>query len=144
MSTIAQWILAVSLIAAVFGGITLMDWDDANAFDRGVGTATGVVRDCWGGKWSGCEVEFSTPEGATVTGELDNSYEVGESVDLEYAVVEPSLIREAGYDTREDVTAGAVITGIALVPAVVLLAVSVSRRRPPDTLGRRFTTGRRR
>ena len=146
LSTSSQWLLVLLSLAAVFGGITLTDWDDANTFDRGVGSVTGTVSDCWGGKWSGCEIEFSTLEG-TMSGELDNSYEVGDSVEIEYAVVEPSLVRESGYDTREDVMIGAALTGVPLVPALVLLAVMVWRRRTPDTLGGRLSTvrgGRRR
>jgi len=126
------------ILGATFGFLTVTDWHDANTFDRGAQTVTGAVTDCWHGKRSGCEVAFTTVEGAQESGTVGDLYEVGSPLEIEYAVVEPSLIREAGEDTRGNLEVGAVLAGATLVPAVVLLALMRRLGRESGGFGRRF------
>jgi hypothetical protein len=129
---------ALLILAAIVGGLTLVDRDDATTFDRGVRTVTGTVTDCWGGKWSGCDVEFTTVDGVSESGSVENRYEVGDPLEIEYAVVETSLIREAGYDTWGDVTDGAEVTAAVLALALVVLVCMARLSRRSGSLWLRF------
>ncbi|GIG23417.1 hypothetical protein Cch01nite_41410 [Cellulomonas chitinilytica] len=126
------------LVGGTFGVLTLIDWDDARTFDRGVQTVTGTVTDCWGGKWSGCRVEFTTVDGAHESGTVEDDHEVGDPLEIDYAVVETSLVREAGYSTWDDVRVGAPLTAALLVPALVALALMLRLSRSSGSFWRRF------